>query len=210
MSNETTKSYAEQIADKRKKKKLIISIVSLSLILMLAVAIIVLGVVRVDLRPSVIDNPTSIYFNGQSTVQYDKNDDEYHEFLQQYNDSFQSSYLTAMFSGRLGGYEIVEDHIKVLPEEVTAGNYVTFLYKNENITLTKSNGRVYYSKHNSNYSIDFYEVTFALSNENKLEDMTMYLKYNWNLTGSGKGTDYYAEVKLKGNTFALNEIYENI
>ena len=212
MSETTTKSFAEQIAEKKKKKKLLISILSLSFIFLISLTIILLAVINVDLRPSVITNPSSIYFNGQSTVQYDKNDSEYEEFMKEYNKAFNSSYLTSIFSGRLGGYEIIEEHLTTLPEEVKNENYVTFLYKSEEdyITLTKSDGKTYYSKYNSNYSIDFYEVTFKLSSEDKIEDMTMYLKYNWNTSNSGTGKNYYAELKLKGNTFKLNEIYENI
>ena len=208
MSEVTTKTFAEQIADKNKKKKVLISIVSLSLVFVFSLIVILLAVIKLDLRPSVISDPSSIYFNGQSTVQYDKNDQEYHEFLKEYNKSFQISYLTAMFSGRLGGYDIQERQLKSLPNNVTGGNYVTFLYKNEEdyLTLTKSNGRVYYSNTNSNYVIRFFEVTFALSEDNKIEDTTMYLKYNY----PNSTTGYYIEVNVKANTFKLNKIYENI
>lgn len=208
MSEVMTKTFAEQIADKNKKRKTLISIISLSFVLILSLIVILLAIIKVDLRPSVITDPSSIYFNSQSTIQYDKNDQEYHEFLKEYNNAFQISYLTAMFSGRLGGYEIQENQLKSLPNNVTEGDYVTFLYKNEEdyLTLTKSNGRVYYSNINSNYVIKFFEVTFALSEDNKIKDTTMYLKYNY----PDSTTNYYIEVNVKANTFKLNKIYENI
>lgn len=204
------KSYAEQIADKKKKKRIIISIVSLSLVFMIALIVIVMACVKIDLKPTVIKDPTRIYFNSQTTVQYDESTDEYKEFMEEYNKTFNISYLSALFMGQLGGYEIIEDQLQTLPEEVTENTYVNFLYKNEKVTLTKQDGKTYYSKYNSNYSIDFTEVTFLLSSENKTQDMTIYLKYNWNTTGSGAGKNYYAEIKLKANTYNLYKIYENL
>lgn len=198
------KTYAEQIAEKNKKKKIIISSVSLGLVFIIALAIILMAVIKVDLKPSVVSEPTNFYFNSSSSVQYDKNDEEYEEFINGFNNSFRVSVLTGLFSGNLRDYEIVEDKIKSLPSEVTEGNYVTFLYKDGSIKLLEKNGQTYYSKYNSNNSIDFDQVTFALSEENKIQDMSMYLKYTEN------SNSYYCEIKLKGNTYNLNELYKNI
>lgn len=205
-----TKTYAEQIALRKKKKIKIISIVAFALVFMIALTIILMACIKVDLRPSLIKDPDSIYFNSKTTVQYDETNEKYNKFLDEYDRSFNASFLTALFAGRLGGYDIEENHLTVLPEDVTNGNYVTFLYKNEEdyITLVTSDGKTYYSKYNSNYSIEFSQVTFALSEENKLQDTTLYLKYNWNTTNSGSGKDYYIELKLKANTYNLNELYK--
>lgn len=204
------KTYAEQIAEKNKKKKLIISIVSLSLVLIIAITFIVMAVVKVDLKPSVIKNPDRIYFNSKTSSQYISTTDEYKDFMEEYDKTFGISYLSALFSGRLGGYEIVEDKLTSLPASVTGNNYVTFIYKTGNITLTQSNGKTYYSKYNSNYSIDFYEVSFTLSNENAIKDLSMYVKYDWQTEGSSTKKTYYAEVKLKANTYGLYNVYSNI
>ena len=204
------KTYAEQIAEKSKKKKLIISIVSLSLVLMISIMFIVMATVNIDLKPSVIKHPDRIYFNSKTSSQYIATTDEYKDFMEEYDKVFGISYLSALFSGRLGGYEIVEDKLvsKDLTEKLVNQNYVTFVYLNDKITLTNSNGKTYYSKYNSNYSIDFYEVTFALSNKNEIEDISMYLKYD--LQDSSGDVTRYAEVKLKANTYGLYEIYNNI
>jgi len=208
MSKEVVeKTFAEQIAAKKKRNRLITAIISCSFGLALVITIVTLALVHVDLRPSVITNPSSMYFNGETWYKYDNTDDLYTEFLDEYKDSFSISYLTGIFSGRLGGYDIVEDHLTTLPEDVTNGNYVTFTY-NDKITLTKQDGKVYYSKNNTNYSIDFYEVTFALSTEDKVDNMTMYLKYDWKPDGAKSSKTYYAEINLKGNTYALNQICE--
>ena len=204
------KTYAEQIAQKNKKKKIIISTLSLSLVFMIALAFIVMAVVRVDLKPTVVTNPDRIYFNGKTTSQYIPTTNEYQDFMEEYDKTFGISYLTALFSGRLGGYEILEDKLSTLPAEVTNEDYVTFVYKFNNVTLTNSNGTTYYSKYNSNYSIDFYEVSFALSKENKIQDITMYLKYDWQTEGSSTAKTYFAEVKLKANTYGLYTVYSEM
>ena len=207
MSEVIEKSYAEQIAEKNRKKKIIISSVSLALVFIIALAVILLAVIKVDLKPSVVENPSAIYFNGNSSIQYDNNDEEYKEFIKRYDDSFRVSVLTGLFSNNLKDYEIVETRdssSQSLPSTVTSGNYVTFLYKAGNITLVKKDGTTYYSIFNSNNSIDFYEVSFALSDDNAIKDMSMYLKYKTGVT------ERYVEVKLKGNTFNLNKYYEEI
>ena len=202
------KTFEEQIKAKSKKKKLIISLVSLFLGVAIATTVVVMSLVTVDLRPIQITTPSSFYFNNETYYKYDKTDDFYSEFLDQFENSFKISYLSGLFSSKLGGYEIVEEHISSLPNEVTQGNYVTFVY-NDKITLQKSNGRVYYSKYNNNYSIDFYEVVFALSDENKVEDMAMYVKYDW--TSSSNSTNpFYTKISLKGNSYPLNELYKGL
>ena len=207
MSEVVEKSYAEQIAEKNKRKKIIISSISLGLVFIIALTVILLATIKVDLRPSVIENPSAIYFNGNSSIQYDKSDEEYKEFMNKYNEAFRVSILTGLFSNNLKDYEIVETRdssSQSLPTSVTSGNYVTFLYKSGNVTLVKKDGKTYYSIYNSNNSIDFYQVSFALSSEDSIKDMSMYLKYKTGVT------ERYVEVKLKGNTFNLNEYYESI
>ena len=205
---EIEKTYAEQIAEKKRKKKIWISSVVISVVALLAVAIITLACVRVNLKPEVITNPSRIYFNTEKSIQYDADDKLYQDFMSEYQNTFEISTLSALFTGRLSGYRIEENQLKSLPIQVTEGEYVTFLY-NEKTTLTRPNGKTYYSIYNSNYSIDFTEVTFALSSEDKQSDITMYLKYNWNLKGTGSGTDYYAEINLSANTYGLYQIYQN-
>ena len=198
------KTYAEQIAEKSRRKKIIISSVCLGLVFIIALAIILMATIKVDLRPSVVSNPTSIYFNNNSSIQYDRADEEYNAFMQEYNDAFRVSVLTGIFSNNLTDYVIEENRITSLPTELTSGNYVTFMFKENPITLVKKDGKTYYSKYNSKNSIDFTQASFALSSEDKIQDTTMYLKYN-----SGTKT-YYAEVKLKGNTYKLNEYFKSI
>lgn len=198
-------TYAEQIAKKSKIKRIIISVVSLSLVLMIAVAFIVMACVKVDSKPSFITEPTRIYFNNETTVQYDNEDQLYQDFMDEYNKTFTTSYLSALFSGNLGGYDIEERVTQTLPEDVTEQTYVTFLYKNQKITLLDKDGKTYYSKYNSNYSIDFYEVSFVLSNEDKQQNIDMYLKYTW----QDSNKEWYTKVTFKANTYNLYQIYAN-
>jgi len=212
MSKEVVeKTFAEQIAAKKKRNRLITAIISCSIGLAIVATIVTLSIVKVDLKPSIITSPSSMYFNGNTSAKYDNYDDPidiYDDFMTEFNQSFSISYLTGIFTGRLGGYDITEDHIESLPNTVTDSTYVTFYYKDK-ITLTKQDGKTYYSKYNSNYSIDFSEVTFALSSEDKVDNMTIYLKYNWKVSGSSTSKTYYAGITLKGNTYKLNEIYNN-
>lgn len=202
----TNETYAEQIEKKAKKKRIIISVVALSLVLFLAIAVIVMAAVKVNLKPDVITHPTRIYFNSQSTVQYDSEDEFYQDFMKEYDKTFSTSYLSALFLGNLDGYEITEYVSQSdFQTALTDKDYVTFVYKNQTITLKDKNGKTYYLSTNSNYSIDFYEVTFVLSNEDKQQDFDMYLKYKL----PESSTERYAKITFKANTYSLYQIYLN-
>ena len=71
-----TKTYAEQIALRRKKKIKIISIIAFALVFMIALTIILMACIKVDLRPSLIKDTDSIYFNSKTTVQYDETNEK--------------------------------------------------------------------------------------------------------------------------------------
>ena len=105
-----TTSYEDRIKDRKKRNTRITSIVILSVVFAIAIFILISSLAMVGLNPKFVARPDTIYVYdaGKSVASghITSEDEEYDIFMQYYDDMFSSSFLSAMFSGRLGGYDI--------------------------------------------------------------------------------------------------------
>ena len=99
----------EYLAKKRKNRKIVYSIIS-GLILALAIVIITLSCITVNLKPSFTEGGAvfTITINGSNKMTFEDSDEQYQEFNKLYTEAFTSTYLTALFSGKLEKYTINE------------------------------------------------------------------------------------------------------
>ena len=203
-------SVSDEYLRKRKRTKTISYASILGVMLALAIVIIIMSVVRVDLRPAFISNPTyySICTSNKDEIFIDENSEEYEEFYDAYKNSFNISYLTALFTGKLGAYTIeesLESFYKKNTKEIAfsselGSDYVKLSYSFPQ-ELKSPNGKPYYSDSNTNESLLTYEeVYFPIYNENSDKELTFY----FGTTGAGYGYTI-TRITVRANTHALYE-----
>lgn len=209
------KTFAEQIADKKRFQRKLYSSIAFGFVFAVVLIIVVLACVPVNLAPVSIERPSDIYFNGNSNASYAQDTTVYKDVMERYEDAFNTNYLTAIFSGRLGGYTVQQNDendkwFTALPSIITSGNYITFSYwKNEEPVLKDANGNDVIPEWDSSSSILVKEVIFPLSSQNKTDVMDVYFKYEKKKNSSATTmSTYYVKISIKANTFALNEYYE--
>ena len=206
----------EYLAKKKRKRKITFSIIC-GLIVALAVTIIVLAAVKTNLKPFFIERPDNIEVYIDGDMHFTPNDDNYDEFYDIYDNSFKTSILTAMFTGKLGGYDIVEtnqyfyssassttgmssDLINALGE-----NYV-HLYYEQAQTMYSANGKEYYSIRNTDeYLLSFKDVYFNISAENADHELTFYFGTSSQNYSNGRIT----KITIRANTYALYDYVAN-
>lgn len=192
--NENVDKVLTSVSDeylRKKKRNKIITFSSISLfVLALAIVIITLSCVKIDLKPFFIADPTNnaeVYIDNK--LEFTTIDDaSEQEFLEIYEDSFKTSILTAMFTGKLGDYEINEEKTSVkFYSDTTNGsgmsdtlknnlgsNYV-HLYYGTSQRLYSADGSLYYSNANTNeYQLSYNDVYFNISSENHEHELTFY------------------------------------
>ncbi len=206
-------SVSDEYLQKKKRKKNIIYTTILSVLLAIATIIIVMSSITVGLKPAFIGNPTSytIYINGSEKKYIDETYEKYDEFYKIYSQSFNVSYLSALFTGKLGGYEIEEtlDNFYSKANEKTGisstlssalgSNYVKLEFASER-PVKKANGEVYTSKWNTNCQLVFDDVYFTINSTNQDNDLTFY----FGTKGAGAGYTI-TKISIRANTSALYE-----
>lgn len=214
-----SKPLAEIYAENKIRKRKITLISILSVVFVLVVAIIVMGCVKVDLRPSFFTKPSqvTIYGENNTSVVIADSDDRYKDFERIYNDMFSTSVLSALFTGRLGGYTIDEgatknDYWYTNSNETTfsstitealGSNYVR-LHFDSPMKFYNANGSEYVSKYNDSYSLTFQDVYFAIDNVNATDTFTFYFQVKGNTTTNPQRTTI-TTITLSANTSQLFE-----
>lgn len=210
------KPLAEIYAENKIRKRKITLISILSVVFVLVVAIIVMGCVKVDLRPSFFTKPSqvTIYGENNTSVVIADSDDRYKDFERIYNDMFNTSVLSALFTGRLGGYTIDE----TISRWYTNSNETTFsstitdalgsnyvrLHFDSPMQFYNSNGSEYDSRYNASYSLTFQDVYFAIDNVNATDTFTFYFQVKGNSGVSPERTTI-TTITLSANTSQLFE-----
>ena len=103
-------SVSDKILAKRKLKRTIISSVILSVVVIISAVFISLASISCSLHPNFLRNADGyrVFIGGTEKTYIDEDSNGYDDFMKEYSSQFQTSILSAMFTGRLGGYEIKE------------------------------------------------------------------------------------------------------
>lgn len=189
----------------------ITAIVVLCVVFCLALFILISSVATVGRSPKFAENPDLIYIykansstsSGQLTDDKEKNDDLYDQFKGYYNDIFSSSFLSALFNGRLSGYTISEREYTTSSsiQSKFSNPYVQFHY-DDAIELTYQDGKTYRPQNDSTGSVSFKDIYFEIKEANVYEEFTMYVVDS---VRSSSGKTKYVEVKFHANTSNLYE-----
>lgn len=202
----------EYLRKKKRNNRIIFSVISF-VVLALAIVIITLSCVRIDLKPYFISEPTSIMVYINNSWRFTPNDENYEEFYDIYDSSFNSSIMTALFTGKLGAYEIEEgamsgnafysnaserrgmsDRLRSL----LGDNYVHLHYGQEQ-QLYNADRSIYYSRRNTlEWNLVYTDVYFNLTSENVDHELTFYFG-----TYYGSNTPWITTITIRANTFAL-------
>lgn len=208
------------LKSKKKKSIIIFSIIS-AIVIALSAVIIAFSAMKITTKPTTFAEPTKFTVTTSTdTITIDSAHGKYDEFYKLYEDAFKTSYLTAIFTESLGGYNIVETTDEFYGSYSTTtkvgsgksstltndlGSDYIHLYYMEQQTLHDSNGNVYYSNRNSDdYELSYYDVYFSLSSENKLSELTFYIGTY------GYSTPRITTITVKANTYALYQFVNSL
>ncbi len=200
----------EEGHDKKKGTK-ITAIVILGIVFVLALFILISSFASVGLNPGFVARPDliQIYEEGRTvtsgTITNTKADEEkYNDFMKYYDEMFSSSFLSALFNGRLTGYSITENSAKSTATLMSTfeNAYVKFSY-DDPIVLTYKNGSEYKYRNDTTKSATFKELFFEINEENTLKEVTFYV-VDLPSTQTEGNIKYYT-VSLAANTSDLHE-----
>lgn len=226
LNNDKTPSQVQEVLttvsdqylkNKRRKKITIISSI-LSVVLALSIAIITMASVKVNLKPFFIEEPAvyTVVISGQTKSTITKDNTEFAEFSKLMEKSFKINTLTALFTGKLGGYTINEgspsqsfysdsDTKSALSSSLInslGDNYVRLTY-NVDQTMFKSNGKAMYSSYDRSKELCYVDVVFPISSENTENELTFYFGTYYNTTS------YISTITISANTHSLYDYIVN-
>lgn len=172
-------SVNDQIMKKKKRKRQIIFSIISAVVLALAITIITLSSIKIDLKPFFISQPSRIEvtLNSQSVPWlYTEEDEEYAKINNLFNNSFKTNYMTALFSGEYGNYEVVETSDKFYSsysDGVGSGmsstlksnlgsNYIHFYYATSQQVYNHDKTLYHSNRNTAEYTIEYVDVYFSL------------------------------------------------
>lgn len=199
-----------EVALRKKKTNRIVAFSLLGLVLVIMVLIIVGACVPVNLKPYLIGSPDRVTIYNQTSTygEFDADQQKYSQFMEEFDDVFEASFLVAMFSGRLGDYQITGQAENTLLSSVISnlqsGYYVEFKYDLPQ-TLTYNDGSAYNDIYNNNRTLSFTSLYFAISQTDELVDLEIYVGVKY--SDAENASTYAVKVTQKANTYSL---YENL
>lgn len=178
---------------KKRKKRQIFTLCGLCVAFALALTLIVLACVPVSLKPSCINGgfrDVTFFTNasqlndGTNAIDSADDPEKFAEFMKLYNDTFNQTCLTAIFSGSLAGEKVEEDYnaFKYKSAFGTFGSlagsnarFIRFRYAQPK-TFTK-NGKSYVSTEvpGNDFNIEFTDAYMVITSEKGLHDVTVYV-----------------------------------
>ncbi len=202
--------------DKKRSTKITASII-LGIVFALALFILVSSLATVGLNPRFVSEPDVIYIYKAGATNSSgilpKDDDRYDEFMDYYDSMFTSSFLSALFSGRLSGYEIEEpvsftatSSTKYKDQFGFENAYVRFSY-DEAIALTYKDGKEYVKDNDTSKKITFKDLYFEVKETDATQNFTIYVVDYESTQTDGK--TYYCKVNLVANTSDMAENLKN-
>lgn len=209
----------QYLAKRKKRRKITFSIISF-IVLALATIIIVMSSVKVNTKPAFIDDAVSyrVTIDGKDKLLLEQEDEEFAEFDKLFDETFSLNYLTALFTGKLGGYEINANDettdnfysdtknntgMSSALKSALGDSYVRVKFAEEK-EVAYSNGKAYMSKYNTNSKLVFNELYFNLSENNEDASLTFYLGTRGYLSGTR-----ITKITIEANTYALYEFANN-
>ena len=176
----------EYLRKRKRNRKIIYSCLSL-FIFAIAVVIIVLACVRIDLKPYFLSEPTTITVEtSEGSYEVVPSDSNFDTFNEIYENSFNSSILTSLFTGHLGSYSIEYDGgyfysdddnrtgIDGDLQEYLTENYV-HLYYSQPQSLRNADGSQYTAPFSTVAGAIYYQdVYFNISSTDGEQDLTFY------------------------------------
>lgn len=209
----------EYLRKKKRNNKIIFSCIS-AFVLALAVVIITLACVRIDLKPYFLSEPTNISINtAEGTYSVTPADENYNRYDDIYQSSFNSSVLTALFTGNLGAYQIVEErqeHFYGDPDNKTGidedlaeyltDNYV-HLYYSQPQSLRNADGSQYNTIYSSRVGAMYYkDVYFNISDTDTEQELTFYFGGYRTNVGSADEEARIVKITVRANTYKLYQL----
>ena len=207
------------IRNKKRKNVIIFSIIA-AFVLAISAIVIAFSTVKVNTKPTTLAEPTKFTITlSNDTISLDPTDEKYDEFYALYQNAFETTYMTALFTNSLKGYEITETSNNFYSSysggvgigrstnlaNSLGSEYVHMYYAAEQ-TLHYANGDVYYSKRNTeNYALNFVDVYFPLSSANQFGDFTFYVG-----TYGYSKTPRITTITVKANTAKLTEFVKSL
>lgn len=217
--DEVLTSVSDEILRKRKRKRQISFSIISAVVLALAIVIITLGCVRVDLRPYFLNEASkySVIIDGQTKATFVSDDENYDKFYQVYENSFNSSYLTAIFTGKVKNYTVeqtkdnfyytysnnVGSGMSSTLSNALGNNYVHVYYGVEQL-LYNSDGTACMSKYNTSEQLKFVDVYFTLNTENHDSELTFYFG------AYGYSQPRITKITVRANTYNIYDFVENL
>jgi hypothetical protein len=118
-------------------------------------------------RPQ-IDNPYIINIQDGSYAKYiaaskENNTERYNEIVDEFNQSFNESVLTSVFSGKSGFTSIVSEYGKTNPNTNFTGFRVEFVYEQEKTIML--NDKPYNPPTNTSKTISYTKILFDVTEE---------------------------------------------
>ncbi|MBO5394421.1 MAG: hypothetical protein J6A28_00755 [Clostridia bacterium] len=181
-------SVSDQVIRKKKFKRTLISSIILSAVVVIAAIFICLSTIKIDLHPQFLRGADAYNVNISGKVSYiDEQSAKYQEFLDEYNEVFQTTILGGLFSGRSQGYSIEESNTVFYSNSTNktgmssslkselGNNYIEFIFNDEQ-AVTNRDGSQYYSTYYKagTYALRFEKCYLKLDSESS-DTMTFYL-----------------------------------
>ena len=206
---------------KRKKNIIIFSIIS-AIVLVLSVIIISFSAITYNTKPTkLLTEPAIIRIKTNdmtNELSVGSEVENYNKIYDACMKSFQTSYLTAIFTGAVKAYTVKEsltdgrfysDQTNKTGMYSTLSNrlgkeYVGFHYETAQ-TLYNANGTVCKSKTNTEIGVMKYvDVYMPISNTNTLKDVTLYIGTYVS------GNAYISTITVKANTYSLYKLVNEL
>lgn len=180
---------------KKKKTKKIATLASLCFAFAIAFIVIILATVPVSMKPNFLNSSDLEYLtfygrsNSSPSTLY-KNDEEDKQklelFNKHFNESFNQTYLTALFAGTLNFYDVKEPRTAISDAELLrgesyagSGNYLISLCFKQPQFITNQNGSIYKSNWGSpslwDLKLKFTEACVVVSKDAGLKDTKIFV-----------------------------------
>lgn len=206
---------------KKRKQKQIFTICGFCVAFVFALTLIVLACVPVSLKPSCISGgfqDVTFFTNasqlndGTNAISSTEDPEKYAEFMKLYNETFNQTCLTAIFSGSLGGEKIKEDYNNFKYKSAfgtfgsLAGSNVRLIrFRYAQPKSLKKNGKKYVSTEvpGDDFNIEFTDAFLAVTNERGLRDVTVYVVVQYPQSSDKN----YITVTLRADTSKLYDAW---